>query len=161
MNLSRKQKAVIHMAAQAAGYDDARRRIVQRTIGGFESCAGEATREGFIHVMAFFEAECRGQLPGYTPGYWRGECRRSGPGTSLEFACRREAKALGWSDATLDAFMAGPKMSRGCYLRVAGASVYWLSRLLDGLKAIGKRRWAEVDEYADTQLEHEDAEVPF
>jgi hypothetical protein len=161
MLLSRRQKAVIHQAAQAVGYDDARRKIVQWTVGGFHSCADEVTREGFIRVMAFFEAECRGQLPGYTPGYWRGEDRRSGPGTSLAFACRREATEMGWTEAELDAFLASPKMSNGKFLRVSAAPAYWLSRLLDGLKAIKKRQRAEAEWICGHVPEHGDAEVPF
>ena len=141
MKLSNRQKAILHKAAAAAGHDEARRRQVQRSIGGFNSCCDRSvTREGFIAVMAYFEGECHGQLPGFTPGYWFGQSLRAEPLDALKVSIRREAQALGWSEGDTESFLASEHLSRGRFRRIQEAPPYWLSRLLDALKAIRKRR---------------------
>ena len=141
MHLSKGQKYALHAAARAAQCDDARYRQVLKRLAGVRSCTDpRLTRENFIRVMAFFEGECAGRLPGFSPGYWFGQDLRTDPGDSLRFACRREAKALGWTDEDLNAFLASDRCSSGHCLRLADATSYWLSRLLDALKAIRARQ---------------------
>ncbi|MCX5682062.1 MAG: hypothetical protein NT049_00020 [Planctomycetota bacterium] len=150
MRLSNRQKAILHQAAQAAGYDrvmDAqgilhreRYRLVLRKIAGVESSTDPRfSHQGFIRVMAFFEGEAGGRLRGFSPGYWLEQDRQSDPGDSLRFACRREADALGWSDEDLDKFVASPRCSSGRHHRLADAPRYWLMRALDAMKAIRGR----------------------
>jgi len=141
MKLSRRQLAAIHRAAQAAGYDDARYRLVLQNLAGVRSAKDpRLSRAGFIRVMAFFEGESKGVLPGFTAGYWRDQDRGVDPAASLRVACRRAALALGWTDADLDAFLASARCSNGRFRALADAPAYWLSRALDALKAMAKRR---------------------
>lgn len=80
MKFSRRQLAAIHEAARAAGYDDARYRLVLANLAGVRSALDPRfSRVGFIRVMAFFEGEAKGVLPGFTAGYWRGEDRGVDP----------------------------------------------------------------------------------
>jgi hypothetical protein len=156
MHLSKGQKYAVHAAARAAQYDDARYRQVLKRLAGVRSCTDpRLTRENFIRVMAFFEAECAGRLPGFSPGYWSGQDLRTDPGDSLRFACRREAAALGWTDEDLDSFLGSDRCSSGHCLRLDGASNYWLSRLLDALKAIRGRHGRALESRA--AIEAQDA----
>jgi hypothetical protein len=141
MRLSNKQKARLHQAAQAAGYTDKERyrEVLQKEAGVRSSADLRITREGFIRVMAFFEGQCAGQLPRSSPGYWFGESMRADGTDSLRVAVERERTALGWSPETLEAFLAGPHLSAGKCPRLADATAYWLSRLLDAMKAMRKR----------------------
>lgn len=166
MSLSNGQKRALHAAARAAKLNDDQRRMIQKGIGGHLSAADAGwTRHEFISVMAHLERQyCRDQIPGYTPKYWQTELRKSSPASSLAYACRCVAGELGWSDAELDAFLAGPRMSGGKCLRVADAPVYWLSRLLGALKAIRNRRDGPVVTTAATEAAEKcslTGEVPF
>ena len=144
MPLTNGQKKALHLAARAAGVDEAARRLIQRNVGGFHSAADRtATRQGFIAVMAFYESRCAsgraGHLPGFTPGYWKGQDETANPTDAIVFRIRREAKALGLNQARLNAFLAGPHMSSGAYDDVTACPAYWLRKLLEGLKAIRRR----------------------
>ena len=135
---------LLHTAAKSLGIDEAQRRVIQANVGGFYSAADKtASREGFAAVMAFYEARSDGKLDGFSEGYWRGAVAKnqSGDGTDrLIWRIRREAEALRWSDADVDAFLAGGHMSAGKAARVADASGYWLGRLLEALKQMNRRR---------------------
>ena len=141
MPLSNKQKMLCHTAAKAAGIPESMRREVQRKVGGFWSAKDRtASREGFIALMAFYEARAGGHLGGFTPGYWQGEDREANPGDSMRRRIRSEADALGLSPAKLDGFIAGPHMSNGLFAGLDEAQPYWLRKILEGLKAIRTRR---------------------
>jgi hypothetical protein len=145
MILSNKQKMLLHTAAAQAGYGGAEhedeRRMVQRNIGGFFSAADKtATREGFIAVMAFYEKHCGGQIGDFTRGYWAAEDAKANPLDSLRFRVNKLAAEMGWTPADVDAFLHSKHMSSGIYGSVEEASAYWLTRLLEGLKAIRQRK---------------------
>jgi hypothetical protein len=145
LKLSKRQLAAIHQAAQAAGLDDAAYREALLKQAGVRSAKDpHLTREGFIRVMTHFEALCSGRLPGFTPGYWFGQDMRGDPRDSLLAAVRREAAALGFSDEELDRFLASEHMSNGRYQSLKDAPKEWLSKLLDGLKAVRRRRTAKT-----------------
>lgn len=140
MRLSNRQKAALHRAAQAAGYDDARYRLALQNLAGVRSSLDpRLSRAGFIRVMSFFEGEAKGVLPGFKAGYWRDQDRGVDPAASLRVACLRAAAALGWTGEDLDRFLASPRCSNGRCRAVADAPSYWLSRALDALRAIAKR----------------------
>ncbi len=142
MKLSNRQKAMLHWVPDALGISDAQRRLIQRNVGGFHSAAdGTVTRQGFIAVMAFYEARSPGgRIRGFTAGYWAAEAAKAGPTDALLFACRRQAHRLGWDNATLEEFLAGRHMSCGQCGELATAPAYWLRRLLDALKAMADRQ---------------------
>ncbi len=141
MKLSNKQKMLLHTAAAEAGCpNDELRKSVQWNIGGFHSAADPtATREGFIAVMAFWEAKAGGKLKYYSAGYWAGEDAAATPLDSLRYALRRKAEAMGLAAEQLDAFIAGEHMSCGTCASVADADAYWLRRTIVALDAIAKR----------------------
>lgn len=154
MKLSHRQKALLHMAAAAAGIDDEQRRLIQMNLGGCRSAAGDAwTREGFCAVMAFYEDRAGGCLKGNTPGYWRGQDQLANPTDALVYRVRREAAALGMTDRALDGFLASSHMSSGACQDVATAPAYWLRRLLQGLLAMKKRRSGSPQSTQRTQRE--------
>jgi len=144
--LTNGQKKGLHAAARQAGLTDDQRRIIQRGVGGHVSAADRGwTRADFIRVMAHYEREyCGGEIRGTAPRYWQDELKRLGPDDSLLWAIRREAKNLPdpMTDAQVDAFLS--HMTGGAVAKVSQANSYWLSRLLDGLKALRKRREAEA-----------------
>jgi len=141
MNLSNKQKMLLHVAAAQAGVTEDQRRVIQRNVGGFHSAADRTcTREGFIAVMAFYEARCGGSLRSFSAGYWAGQDAKANPTDALVCRVRREAHGLGMNDQMLDLFIAGPHMSSGACESVATAPAYWLRRCLEALKAIARRR---------------------
>ena len=146
MALTNGQKKALHSAARQAGLNDDQRRMIQTGIGGFDSAAAAGwSRDGFIRVMAHYEQEyCGGCLRGCTPHYWRDQARGAGPNDRLRFAIRREAAALPepMTPEQLDAFLS--RMSGGKETDVVAAGFYWLSRLFDGLKALGARRRREL-----------------
>lgn len=140
MNLSNKQKMLLHTAATAAGAGEAQRRLVQQNVGGCYSAADRTwTRQGFIAVMAFWETHAGGTLPGFTREYWQGEDSRSNPTDALIYRVRREAAGLGWTDANTEAFLKGKHMSSGACERLADAPAYWLHRLLEAIKVMKRR----------------------
>jgi len=148
--LTNGQKKALHAAARAAGIDDAGRRLIQRNVGGFHSAADRtATRAGFIACMAFYEARCGGRLMGARTGYWTAEDEKASPTDALVRRCRQEADALGMGPAEVNHFLAGGHMSSGQYDDLATCPAYWLRKLLEGLKAIGKRQQA-----TGTRLRH-------
>jgi len=141
MRLSAKQVRAAAMAARHCGLDDAARRLVQANIGGAMSLRAPTwTREGYCALMAWYEGKCAGRtLPGFTAGYWTAQAHTVRPSDALGHRLRQAAAALGWDAATLDAFIAGPHMSRGAALDVASASLYWLTRCLEAVKAMARR----------------------
>lgn len=141
MRLSNKQKALLHWVPSALGIGEQARLTIQWNVGGFESAADpRATRGGFIALMAYYEGRSPGRrIKGFTAGYWADEDAKANPTDALVFACCREAEALGWDEATLDGFLAGKHMSSGACRSVNTASAYWLSRLLNALKAMAAR----------------------
>ncbi len=144
MPLTNGQKRALHCAARQAGVDEDQRRTIQQQLGGFYSAADPAaSRRGFISVMAFYECRCSGRLAGSTAGYWQAQDAQANPTDALVFACRKAGSGLGLSNGKLDAFLAGRHMSRGACESLDTATAYWLRRLLDGLKAIAKRRRAK------------------
>lgn len=139
--LTNGQKKALHVAARNAGLTDDQRRLVQRQIGGFHSAADRrAGREGFIAVMRFYEDRAGGRLPGCTAGYWAQQDDQANPTDALVHLCRKHAAALGMTVEQLDAFVAGEHMSRGACVDVETATAYWLRRLLEGLKAMARRK---------------------
>ena len=141
MELSRKQKMLLHRSAQEAGYGDEERRAVQRNIGGFFSAADKTcTREGFIAVMAFYEARMpERKLRGFTPGYWAEQDRTANPLDALRARINQEAASMGWAADDVDRFLASKHMSSAMYGTVTDAPGYWLRRLLQGMIAIRTR----------------------
>lgn len=138
--LTNGQKKALHSAARQAGVREDERRLIQRNVGGFHSAADRtATREGFIAVMAFLEKLAGGTLRGCTAGYWREQNAESRPGDSLRFRVRQVAGEMGWTVEQTDRFLASKHCSNGFCASVEEASEYWLGRLLDGLKAMGRR----------------------
>jgi hypothetical protein len=145
MALTNGQKKALHSAARQAGLSEIERRMLQKSRGGFESAAAEGwTRQGFIRVMAALETLCQGQVRGCSPGYWRDQERQATPGDGLRWRITQLAGELGFSSDQLDAFLSSRHMSGGKFLHLADAPVYWLTRLLDALKAIQSRRKAGV-----------------
>lgn len=143
MKLSNKQKMLLHTVPASLGITEAERRVIQRTVGGFFSAADKTcTREGFVKVMAFYESRAPGKcLPGGTPGWWTAEAdKTSGPNDSLIRRIRQEASRIGWSEQQTVLFLSGKHMSNTHYRAIDDAPRYWLIRLLEGMKAIGK--WA-------------------
>ena len=141
MNLSNKQKAMLHWVPQRLGLSDAERRIIQRNVGGFYSAADRTcTREGCIAVMAHYEG-CfpDGRIPGSAVGYWAEECAKASPVDTLVFRIRAEAAALGWTDVDVDMFLASKHCSSGRYQSIDEAPLYWLTRVLEALKAMHSR----------------------
>jgi hypothetical protein len=140
MKLSNRQKAILHQAAAAAGHNRDQYLMVLQGVAGVRSSTDPAfSRDSFQRVMAFFEAENEGVLPGFTAGYWRAQVRQSDPGDSLRHACCAAGASMGWSPAQVDAFMASRQCSGGRFQSLRAAPIYWLSRCLDGLKAIRSR----------------------
>ena len=141
MNLSNRQKMLLHVAASAAGADEAERRLVQQNVGGFYSAADKAvTREGFIAVMAFWEQRAGGTLDRFTEGYWQGQDAKANPTDAVIHRIRTEAAALGLTPEQLDAFAAGKHMSNGRYQRLDQMPAYWLRKCLQALVEIRRRR---------------------
>ena len=142
MGLTNGQKKALHIAAHNLGLTEEERRLIQRNIGGFFSAADEtASREGFIAVMAFYEARNGGLLAGNTKGYWKAEQDKACPADRLRYRVEREAATMGWTPAHLDAFLHSPKMTNGLFKTVAEAPGYWLHKTLQALLSI-KRRMA-------------------
>ena len=145
MPLTNKQKMLLHVvpAGLRPPIDEAQRRVIQRTVGGFYSSAdATATREGFVSVMAFYEDRSGGRLDGFSQGYWadaRDKNERGEQTDRLTWRIAREAEALGWSADQVDAFLAGRHMSSGKCRGVADAPAYWLSRLLEALIRMNAR----------------------
>jgi hypothetical protein len=153
--LSKKQKMILHVTAAGLGISEEERRVIQRNIGGFYSSADRtATSEGFAAVMAFYEDRSGGQLDGCSPGYWKRAAAAnaaksggpSGSGSSrLVYAVRAQAKRMGWTEADVENFLASPHMTNGRYLRLEDTPAYWLSRLLNGMRAIAAREGGGTD----------------
>lgn len=145
MELSKKQKMLLHTVPAALGISNEERILIQRSLGGFHSAADPtAGREGFIAVMAHYEARSPGQkIAGNTPGYWAAENKKvtSGEaGRQAKLAMIYKAKLqLNWSYITLDNFLGGPRMSNGVFGHIDEASDYWLKKCLQALLAIIKR----------------------
>lgn len=141
MRLTNGQKKALHAAAREAHLDDAGYRTALRNLAGVGSATDpRATREGFISVMAFFEHEAGGRLHGCDAGYWQKEMETARPADALLWRIRRDAAALGWAEADLDAFVAGPRMSGGRFARLADAPAPWLVKILEALKAMRGRQ---------------------
>jgi hypothetical protein len=140
MRLSNKQKAMLHQVPAALGVSDEQRRIVQFNVGGFRSAADFVTREGFIAVLAFYERRAGGQLPGYSRGYWLAEDARANPTDAQVLLARRLAGQIGWTSDNLDSFVRGKKMTCGAYDGLEQLPGWWLNKVIEALKAIGKRQ---------------------
>ena len=139
--LTNGQKKALHAAAREARVPEEFRRTIQRRIGGFHSAADRtATRQGFIAVMAFYERIDGGKLTGFTPDYWRAEDAKAAPEDTLLFAVRRQARLMGWTEAELNRFLASAHVTGGELTEIATAPVYWLTRVLEALKAIARRK---------------------
>lgn len=138
--LTNGQKKALHSAARQLGLLEPERRLVQRNIGGFFSAADRtASRQGFIAVMAFFEAKAGGQIGGSDRGYWQDQDAHANPLDALRHRVNQAAKRMGWSSEDVDKFLASEHMSSGLFATAAEAPAYWLSRLLDGMQAIERR----------------------
>ncbi|HUU90184.1 MAG TPA: hypothetical protein VM238_03125 [Phycisphaerae bacterium] len=149
--LTNGQKKALHVAARRLGLPDDVRRMVQWNAGGFYSAAdATASREGFIAVMAVYEARSGGQMPGCTEGYWQAEDRKANPADALRFLVRKAAAELGLDDAAADRFIAGERMSRGGCDGVADATPYWLRRCLEAFKAMRRRGWRAAADRRET-----------
>lgn len=143
--LTKKQKMLLHMAPDRLGIDEAGRRTVQRNVGGFCSAAdSDATHEGFVAVMAFWETRSGGCLDGFTPRYWQRADAEKNPTDRLCWRIRQEAAELALTAGQVDAFLAGKHMSGGRYHTVQEAPAYWLRRVLQALIEIRKRRKRQV-----------------
>jgi hypothetical protein len=140
MKLTRQQIKALHVAARQAGLGEDERRLVQRNIGGQHS-AGDSgwTRDGFIAVMAFYEQRCGGKLDGSDAGYWARQEAACTPADAIIHRIRQQGDAMGWRPDEIERFLAGPHCSRGAYTQLAGTPTYWLTRLLEAMKAIGRR----------------------
>ena len=143
MALTNKQKALLHMAAEKLGIDEAQRRIIQQNVGGFFSAADRtAGHEGFCAVMAFYEDRSGGRLAGCTEGYWRDSHAKNAGRVPTHRLIRRidsEADLLGWTRLHVDNFLAGKHMTSGGHTSVQDAPAYWLRRLLQALIEMNKR----------------------
>lgn len=144
MNLSARQKMLLHAVPNKLGIDAAQRRIIQWNVGGFYSAADPTvTREGFIAVMAHYEMVAGGCLAdlGFRSdrGYWRREAEKALPADGQRELLRRLASQIGMAPAVLDSFLAGPKMSSGACTGLADCPPYWLGRAVEAAKAILKR----------------------
>ena len=143
MNLSRKQKMLLHAVPSRLGIDEAQRRIIQWNLGGFYSAADPISREGFIAVMAHYEMTAGGDLSvlGFRSdrGYWQRERDKACPADGQREVLRRLASQIGMAPAVLDSFLAGPKMSSGACTGLADCPPYWLGRAIEAAKAILKR----------------------
>lgn len=144
--LTNRQKMLLHRVPQALGVDDAQRRVIQRNVGGFHSAADTtASHEGFCAVMAFYEGRAGGTLDGFTAGYWQAAHQRNeaGGGHSTERLARRIrllAAEMGWTLGDAEALLVSDHCSSGQAKRLDEAPAYWLSRLLDAMKAIAARQ---------------------
>jgi hypothetical protein len=143
MNLSRKQKMLLHSIPNKLGIDAAQRRIIQWNLGGFYSAADPVTREGFIGVMAHYEMLAGGDLRTVgchsDRGYWQRERDKAMPADGQREILRRLAEQIGMAPEALDSFLAGPKMSSGACTGLADCPPYWLGRAIEAAKAIGRR----------------------
>jgi len=140
MKLSNRQKMLLHTVPKALGIDDDQRRMIQSNLGGFHSAAdGTASREGFIAVMAFYEARAGGALDGFTAGYWRQADAEASPADATRYHLRRIAEEIDWPAGLLDRFIAGPHMSNGACTGIDDAPEYWLLRAIEALKVIKAR----------------------
>jgi hypothetical protein len=142
MSLSNRQKMLLHVASKAAGViEESDRRLVQRNLGGFYSAADStATRQGFIACMAHYERLAGGALDGFTAGYWVGEDAKATPVDGLLWNITQQAGRMGWDPDEIDRFLAGKHMSSGTFSTVHEANAYWLTRLLEAMKAMARRR---------------------
>lgn len=142
MELSRKQKMLLHTAATAAGFtDDEQRRVVQYNVGGAWSARDRTwTRQGFVAVMAFYEQRCGGRLDGFTAGYWGGEDLAANDTASMLHRVGELAAELSLAPDKLDEFIAGDHFTRGQYQHVGDLPAVWLRKLIEALKAISRRR---------------------
>lgn len=144
--LTNKQKMLLHIVPTHLGVDDDQRRTIQRNIGGFESAADKsASHEGFVAVMAFYEDRGGGCLAGYTDGFWTQANEKnvnSGGGNDdrLRWLIRQQAASMSWEENECDIFMASKHCSSGAYQTIGEANRYWLSRCLDGMRAIAGRQ---------------------
>ncbi len=148
MQLTNKQKMLLHRVPAALGVDEAQRRIIQRNVGGFYSAADKtAGHVGFAAVMAYYEARSSGKLAGFTAGYWQAAHERNqqtGSTERLVWRIRQEAATLGWDDVRIEAFLSSDRMSSGACVSLTDASIYWLRKCLQGLIEIHKRARGEV-----------------
>lgn len=147
MELSRKQKALLHQVPTRLGISEAERRLIQWNAGGFYSAADKTvTRAGFIGVMALYERLAGGSLASiglpHTAGYWAAELARACPADALRFHLMRLAAEVGLTGSRLDAWIAGDRLSHGACTGVADAPPYWLQRAVEGVKAMRRRQWA-------------------
>lgn len=141
MSLTNGQKRAIHAAARQAGLNRQQYETVIWHVGAFRSAADStASRQGFIAVMAFLEERCDGCLRGNTSDYWRDQDRQHNPRDPIIHRIRQVAASLGMDDHGLDEFMAGKHMSGGWYSSLNAAPTRWLVKLLEGLKAMERRR---------------------
>lgn len=161
MRLTNGQKKALHAAAREAHLDDAGYRTALRNLAGVGSATDpRATREGFISVMAFFEHEAGGRLHGCDAGYWQKEMETARPADALLWRIRSDARALGWTAADLNAFLAGPRMSGGRFASIGSTPAVWLVKILEALKAMrarrgpggARKRQAEPEVGNDTQV---------
>ena len=143
MNLSRKQKMLLHAIPNKLGIDKAQRRLIQWNVGGFYSAADAVSREGFICVMAHYEMTAGGDLGplgfNFSRDYWKAEADKASPADGQREHLRRLAVQIGMTPASLDAWLAGPKMSSGACTGLADCPPYWLGRAIEGAKAISQR----------------------
>jgi len=147
MALTNGQKRAIHAAARQAGIDPRENedtyRLVLWNVGRFHSAADrQASRNGFIAVMAFFEEKAGGQLKRNTPGYWAAEDAKATPRDPIIYKIKQTASQLGLSSEQIDAFLAGPHCSSGQHESLADAPTRWCVKVLEGLKQILARREA-------------------
>lgn len=145
MKLSRAQKTSAVLAAKAAGLSEEHRHMVQAAILGVESLTADVDRHKFIRLMAYHEAHANGRCPGFSAGYWAAEAARSSPASALLYKVRDEGRRLGMTDADLDRFLASDRCSSGRCASVASATVGWLVRLVEALKAMADRRQFDAD----------------
>jgi len=143
VHLTNGQKKALHAAAGQAGLDDAGYRTALRNFARVKtSTDARITRVGFISVMAYFEYEAGGRLKGCDAGYWQREMATARPADALLWRIRSDAKALGWTQADLDAFVAGPNMSGGRFTTLDETPAVWLVKVLEAMKAMRGRQRA-------------------
>lgn len=146
MPLTNGQKRAAVVAARALGLNEADRHNAQRHLLGCASLAeARAGRAGFIRLMAFYEglADKRpGVSLGSTPDYWRRQAAAAGDLDAMRWKVRQEATALGYDEEHLSNFLASDKLSRGACRDLDTCPVYWLTRLLNALKAMRQRKEA-------------------
>jgi len=145
MSLTNRQKTLLHVVPGQLAIPDCDRKTIQRNVGGFTSAADrDATHEGFAAVMAHYERTAGGELPSFTPGFWaaaHGRNEREGGGTAgrLRYAIGRQAANMGWTPNDVDEFLAGKHCSDGKCQSTEDVTAYWLSRCLNGMRAIAER----------------------